>query len=112
MKLVSLNEAPFLPLSHDPQLKKKVLFSPGTLPHISAISHIELNPGDTAVSHKHDDAYEVFFGIKGRVDFIVDEKSVSLSEGSCLVIEPGETHSIKDAEKGSRMFYFLLKEHL
>jgi quercetin dioxygenase-like cupin family protein len=109
MKFLPLDEAPFQPVSHDPKLKKKVLISPGTLPHIAAISHIELNSGDTAVSHRHDDAYEVFFGIEGRVEFVVEETHVGLVEGSCLVVEPGETHSIRDAAKGSRMVYFLLK---
>lgn len=108
MKFTSIEEAPLIPVSHDPQLKKRVLVGEGYIPHIRAISHIEMNPGDTAVSHKHDDAYEVFFGLGGKVDFVVNEKDVPLTEGTCLVVEPGEVHSIKDAAKGSRMLYFLM----
>lgn len=108
MKLTSLDKAPFIPVSHDPQLKKQVLMGKGELPHVAAISHIELNPGDTAVSHRHEDAYEVFFGLRGRVDFVVEEDEVPLTAGVCLVVEPGETHSIKNAAEGSRMLYFLL----
>ncbi len=108
MKLVSLDEALSIPGTHSPQLKKQVLVEKGTLPHITTLSHVELNPGDTAVSHEHDDAYEVFFALKGRIDFVVDGDPVPLVEGSCLVVEPGEVHSIKDAAKGSRMLYFLL----
>jgi mannose-6-phosphate isomerase-like protein (cupin superfamily) len=108
MKLTSLEEAPFIPVSHDPQLKKQVLFGKGTLPHIVAISHIEMKPGDTAISHKHDDAYEVFFGMAGRIDFVVEGEDVPLTQGKCLIVEPGETHSIRDAAQGSRMLYFLM----
>jgi quercetin dioxygenase-like cupin family protein len=108
MKLTSLDEAPFVPVSHDPQLKKQVLFGKGALPHIVTISHIEMKPGDSAISHKHDDAYEVFFGLAGRIDFVVNDEDVPLTRGKCLVIEPSETHSIRDAAEGSRMIYFLM----
>ena len=108
MKLTSLEEAPFIPVSHDPKRKKQVLFGKGTLPHVAAISHIELNPGDSAVSHHHEDAYEVFFGMAGKIEFVVNDEDVPLTQGKCLIVEPGETHSIRDASEGSRMLYFLL----
>jgi quercetin dioxygenase-like cupin family protein len=108
MKLTSLEEAPFKPVSHDPQIKKQVLFGKGALPHIMAISHVEMNPGDSAVSHKHDDGYEVFYGLGGRIDFVVNGEDVPLTQGKCLIVEPGEVHSIRDAAKGSRMIYFFL----
>lgn len=108
MKFTSIKDAPLVPVSHDPQLKKRVLVGAGSMPHIRAISYIEMKPGDTAVSHRHEDAYEVFFGLGGRVDFAVEGRDVALSEGACLVVEPGEAHSIKGAAEGSRMLYFLM----
>jgi quercetin dioxygenase-like cupin family protein len=108
MKYASLNEVPFQPVSHDPRLNKKVLLGPGVLPHVAALSHIELGPGDSVESHRHGDAHEVFYGLKGRVEFVVGGRAVSLSEGSSLVVEPGEAHAIEGAEEGSRMLYFLL----
>lgn len=110
MKFSSLDSLPFHPVSHDPKLKKKVLMGPGALPHVKAVSHIELNPGDRASRHSHENAFEVFYGIRGWVDFIVGDTAISLTEGSCLVVEPGEEHSIEDAEEGSRMLYFLLEK--
>jgi quercetin dioxygenase-like cupin family protein len=109
MIFTTLAEAPSVPVSHDPRLKKKLLLGPGTLPHVASLSHIELDPGDTAVSHSHEDAYEVFFGLGGKVAFTVGGAPVELQEGSCLVVEPGEAHSITGAERGSRVLYFLLK---
>jgi mannose-6-phosphate isomerase-like protein (cupin superfamily) len=108
MKFSSLDSLPLEPVSHDPKIKKKVLVGLGTLPRIKTISHIELNPGDRASRHRHENAYEVFYGIKGRVDFLVADAPVSLTGGCCLVVEPGEEHSIEGAAEGSRMLYFLL----
>jgi mannose-6-phosphate isomerase-like protein (cupin superfamily) len=108
MKFSSLDSLPLEPVSHDPALKKKLLVGQGALPHIKAISHMELGPGDRASRHSHENACEVFYGIRGRVDFVVAGTPVSLTEGSCLVVEPGEEHSIEGAERGSQMLYFLL----
>ncbi|MGD2081309.1 MAG: cupin domain-containing protein [Nitrospirota bacterium] len=107
MILTSIEEAPLFPVSHDPQLKKRVLVGKGAIPHIRAISFIEMNPGDTAESHSHAGGHEVFFGLGGRIDFVVEGRDVPLAEGACLVVEPGEVHSIKGAARGSRMLYFL-----
>lgn len=106
MILTSVEEAPLVPVSHDPQLKKRVLLGKGAIPHIKAVSYIEMNPGDTASSHRHEDDYEFFFGLGGRIDFVVEGRDVPLVEGACLLVEPGEVHSIKGAARGSRMLYF------
>ncbi len=109
MRLVSPDELPLQSVSHDPHLKKKVLIPGGVLPHIRTLSHIELGPGDRASEHVHEDGYEVFYGLGGKINFTVEGRTVVLSEGMCLVVEPGEAHSVEGAEEGSRMLYFLLK---
>jgi quercetin dioxygenase-like cupin family protein len=109
MKFVSLKDAEVKPVSHDPNLMKKVLLGPGELPHIGAVSHIVLNPGDRASAHSHADAHEVFWGIKGAITFRIEGKDVRLLPDACLVVEPGEEHSVEGAEEGSEMLYFLLK---
>ncbi|GAB4390422.1 MAG: cupin domain-containing protein [Thermodesulfovibrionales bacterium] len=109
MKLVRLDEVPLSPVSHDPGLMKKVLFGPGALPHLDAVSHIEFRAGDRASAHRHEDGHEVLFCVRGKMEVVVDGNPVTLSEGGCLVVEPGEAHSIERAEEGSRLFYFRVR---
>lgn len=110
MKISRLDELPFAPVSHDPELKKKVLVNPGIIPHLIAMSHARFMKGQNASAHKHVDAFEVFYGISGRFDFAVENKTVPLTKNTCLIVEPGEVHSLVTAENNSEMIYFLLKK--
>lgn len=109
MRLVSLKDVSLSPVSHDPALKKRVLLGPGDLPHIASLSHVRFGRGDRASAHSHEDGFEVFFCISGAVKFVVGGRPVELPEDGCLVVEPGEVHSIEGAEEGSRIIYFRVK---
>lgn len=104
----STGDLPFLPVSHDPSIKKQLFVQKGTIPNVFAISHVQLKGGETAVLHSHENAYEIFFAASGQVDFVVQGKPVALKEGTCLVVEPGEEHEITGSAPDTRMFYFLL----
>jgi mannose-6-phosphate isomerase-like protein (cupin superfamily) len=109
MKLVFLKDVPLSPVSHDPGLNKSVLVGPGALPHIASLSHMRFAHGDRASAHSHEDGFEVFFCISGAVHFVVEGRPVELPADGCLVVEPGEVHSIEGAEEGSRIVYFRVK---
>jgi len=105
MKLFSLDETPYEAVSHDPGLKKKVL-TRGTLPHVKHISHIILQPGDSASDHVHIDDVEVFYCIHGDAEFLINGESISIGKGHLLFIEPGEVHSIPKIKKETELLYF------
>jgi mannose-6-phosphate isomerase-like protein (cupin superfamily) len=105
MKLFSLDETPYEPVSHDPGLKKKVL-TRGTLPHVKHISQIILQPGDSASEHIHTDDIEVFYCIRGNAEFLIKEKYISIRKGNLLFIEPGEFHSIPKIKEETELLYF------
>lgn len=107
MKLFSLNETPFAPVSHDPGLKKQVLMGGDVLPGLRHISHINLLEGSRAVEHDHPDAYEVFYCMGGKVLFKVGGREVPLSSGQLLIVEPGERHSIEDTPEEAELLYFM-----
>ena len=105
MKLFSLHDIPYEPVSHDPGLRKKV-FARDLLPSIKHISHIILQPGENASEHLHPDYGEVFYCIRGNAEFSVQGKGISIRKGHLLLVEPGEMHAIKKVNKETELFYF------
>jgi len=105
MKLFSLNEAPYEPISHDPGLRKRVL-TRGTLPYVKHVSHIILQPGDNASEHFHTDDIEVIYCIRGDTEFSIERENVFIKKGHLLFIEPGEIHSITKVNEETELLYF------
>ncbi|MGB9714895.1 MAG: cupin domain-containing protein [Thermodesulfovibrionales bacterium] len=105
MRLFSLDKAPLEPVSHNPELKKRVL-THDTLPHIKHISHIILHPGDSASEHVHNDSFEVFYCIRGNAEFLIKGECVSIKDGILLFVEPGEVHSIPKIKEETELLYF------
>ncbi len=106
MKLSRLDSMPFEPVSHDPRLRKKVLLR-DPLPGMKHISHIILRPGERVTVHSHPDAYEVFYCIRGEARMKVGEEEISLLNGTCLVVEPGEEHAFVEIIDEVELLYFL-----
>lgn len=109
MRLFSLDESPFEPVSHDPLLKKRVL-THDALPHIKHISHIILQSGDSASEHVHNDSFEVFYCIRGNAEFLIRGKYISIKEGNLLFVEPGEVHSIPRIKEETEFLYFRVSQ--
>lgn len=107
MRLYRPEDAEEKPVSHNPELKKRVLVPDGVGP-VRHISRISLAPGSTALAHSHEFGTEVFFCLAGEIAFSVGGQSVSLTPGSCLVVEPGEEHAIVDVKSPSDMLYMMV----
>jgi quercetin dioxygenase-like cupin family protein len=105
MKLFSLHNIPYEPVSHDPMLKKKVL-ARDPLPFIKHISHIILKPSDSASEHTHSGYVEVFYCIRGDAEFSIQGKTISIRKGNLLFVEPGEVHSIQKVNEETELLYF------
>ncbi len=107
MKRYSLETTPEAQVRHNPELKKRVLFHKGVVPGLMHLSHLVLPKGSDAFEHVHDNFSEVFYCIRGRIIFIVNGKEEPLGPGECMVVEPGEPHSIKDVPEEAEMVYFM-----
>lgn len=107
MRLHTLEKAEEKPVSHNPELKKKVLVPEGVGP-VKHISHIALKQGATASAHTHQDTTEVFYCLKGAITFSVNGSPVLLLPGSCLIVEPGEEHAIVEVSALSEMLYMMV----
>ncbi len=61
MITTSLKDLPEESVSHNAEIKKKVMLRFGDLPHLTNFSQARFAPGQTAPAHAHQDMCEVFF---------------------------------------------------
>ncbi|MBU1202690.1 cupin domain-containing protein [Patescibacteria group bacterium] len=92
MKIVSIKNIPGDSVSHNPEIKKKILIAKGEIPQLMTFSKAILKPGQSSQSHAHDTMYEVFFIISGKAIFNINNNETEVSEGDCITIEPNEKH--------------------
>ncbi|MBE9180095.1 cupin domain-containing protein [Oculatella sp. LEGE 06141] len=94
MKLTSLAALPSESVSHNPAIQKKVMLRSNDLPHLTNFSQARFAPGQVADAHAHQDMCEVFFVESGQGIMIIDCEEYRLEAGTCVAVEPGETHEV------------------
>jgi quercetin dioxygenase-like cupin family protein len=111
MKKISLADVPAEPVSHNPEITKRVLLRRGDLPHLTNFSRSRLLPGQTASAHAHAGMHEVFFVESGVGMMRVDAREVTLDAGVCVAVEPGESHEIMNTGAAELvLIYFGIEE--
>ncbi|MBE9114408.1 cupin domain-containing protein [Lusitaniella coriacea LEGE 07157] len=96
MKLIQLQDLTPESVSHNREIKKRVLLRSGDLPHLTNFSQAYLSPGQATTPHAHSDMGEVFFVEAGEGTIEIDDRAYPLSPGSCIAVQPGETHKIEN----------------
>lgn len=96
MFLTSLENIPFEGVSHNPEIRKKIILKSGQIPALTNFSIAVFSPGQETKFHQHADMFEVFFVTKGTAKIIVNSDELVLEAGSCIVIEPKEMHAIRN----------------
>jgi mannose-6-phosphate isomerase-like protein (cupin superfamily) len=110
MKLTSLSELPELSVSHNREIKKKVMLKPGELPNLINFAQATFAPGQVARAHFHHDMCEVFFVEAGEGIIQINDRTYPLKQGSCVAVEPGEVHEIvNNGSTNLILTYFGLK---
>jgi quercetin dioxygenase-like cupin family protein len=94
LKLAKLADLPDQPVSHNPQVIKKVMLRQGDLPHLMYFSQARFAPGQLAAAHSHTDMSEVFLVEAGEGIIRINDKSHPLQVGTCVTVEPGERHEL------------------
>jgi quercetin dioxygenase-like cupin family protein len=94
MKQGTLDHLPEQPVSHNPDITKRVLFTPGEIPSVTQFSQASFPPGQIAPAHAHADMYEVFLCVSGTGSLVIDGEAFELTPGRFFLCEPGETHEI------------------
>lgn len=107
MKMVSLTQIPGEGVSHDPAIRKQVIFRRGELPHIRNFSRAVLTPGQRAKAHSHEDMFEVFYVENGRGRLTVSDTTHLLEAGVSFYVSPHEMHEIaNDSAEDLVLLYF------
>lgn len=107
MKVINLNNLPDTPVSHDPNIKKKLMIGNGQIPHLTNFSQATFKPGQKAEKHKHLDMYEVFLIEQGIANFKVNDQEIEAGPGTCVIVEPNDTHEVENStEENLILTYF------
>ncbi|MFT2091522.1 cupin domain-containing protein [Paraglaciecola sp. 2405UD69-4] len=96
MKISALKDIKISDVSHNSQIKKKVLVANGDIPHITNFSRAVFPPGELASAHSHSDMTEVFFIESGTGIISVNGKDIPLEAGMCITIEPNDIHELNN----------------
>jgi len=93
MKFIKLEDIPLVGVSHNADIKKKVILEKGYIPQLMTFGQATFQPGQSVEEHKHDTMFEVFYIQSGKAEFIVDGEKVAVNKGEVISLEPKELHS-------------------
>lgn len=111
MKIVSLADVPEQGVSHNPDIRKRVMLGRGCVPHLTNFTESCLAPGQTADAHAHTGMHEVFFVASGEGRIRIGGEEHALGAGVCVAVAPGESHEITCTGAGNLvLLYFGIEE--
>jgi len=96
MKILNLSEIHEEPVSHNPEILKKVMVRSGHIPKLTNFTQSRIPSGVFAPAHSHSDMYEVFLVESGSGVFKIDGNTVEVSSGSCVRVDLNEMHEIQN----------------
>ncbi len=96
MKVVQLQDVPPRGVSHAADIEKRPLLVAGEAPGLRQFAQALLRSGQAVAGHTHRDMTEVFFVSSGVGVLTVSGRPVPLSPGTCVRVDPGEEHAIRN----------------
>ena len=106
MKRVTLADVPEEGVSHDPEIRKRVLLRRGDVPRLTNFSRATFLPGQAARAHSHPNMSEVFFVERGAGVIRVDGAEQALAPGVCVAVSPGEEHEVSNTGGGELVLLY------
>lgn len=94
-------------VSHDPELRKKMVIRSGEIPCLKKLGQIVMKPGQVARAHAHAGEYEIFLVEAGEGTADVDGEQFRISQGTCITFEPDEVHEIVSTGPGDLVLTYL-----
>jgi mannose-6-phosphate isomerase-like protein (cupin superfamily) len=91
-----LQNCPPAGVSHNPEIVKRVMLPNGAVPHVTTFAQATFRPGQVCTLHRHATMYEIYLVESGCGQIHVEGRDHQLTPGVCLVVEPGEEHSVRN----------------
>jgi quercetin dioxygenase-like cupin family protein len=92
---------------HNPAIAKRVMLRAGEVPHLTQFAQARLAPGQVAPGHAHADMWEIFFAAEGEGELEIDGAVHRLPAGTCIAVEPGETHELRNPGEAELVVLYL-----
>ena len=99
MKYINLDNLENKTVSHNKNIQKKTILDNNIVPHLTNFSQALFKPEQIAHIHSHSDMWEVFYVESGDGIMIVDDRQYTLTKGTCIMVEPEESHEIINNSK-------------
>ncbi len=106
-KISSINDLSNESVSHDADVKKKVIIRRGDVPHLMQLAETKMEPGQKASKHSHSDMTEVFIVKEGTGEIELDNKTSPIFAENVITIPPGVSHEIRNNSNSTlTLLYF------
>lgn len=106
MHVIHHNQIAAEPVSHDPEISKKVILRRGLIENIAQVSLTTLLPGQGTSPHEHTDLTEIYTLLEGSLVFNVNGSEASVSSPATVVVNSGENHSVRNADGAIATFLY------
>lgn len=107
MKRIHFSELLEVGVSHNPDIKKKVILNNTSVPHLMTFAQATFKPGQRVDTHVHATMTEVFYVQSGKAEFVVEGERMEVVAGDTIVIDAGEKHAQSNPfEEDVTLLYF------
>ena len=96
MNFIHLSDILETGVSHDPNIRKRVIINNGRIPKLTNFSQSVFKPGQFCPEHIHSDMWEVYLIQSGEGVITIEGKDLEVKQGDCVIVDPGENHSIQN----------------
>jgi len=103
MKKINIKDIS-LTFAHN-QVPRKALIRVGDCrSKLQTVNDAYLEPGKSFDPHTHADCEEIYYFLEGDGEMNIDNKKFRVTSGDCILVEPEESHGLKNIGKQKLRF--------
>ncbi len=111
MKKINTKNLKEIGVSHNSEIKKRVIIKSHEYNNLQMFSRVIFQPKQSSSPHTHDDMIEVFYVLSGKGIFHSKNKEIIVEKDDCISIPQGEEHwQHNPFSKPLELLYFGIKE--